>query len=109
MNYKSEKTTKMIRLLDEMRTLDSDVLADVADIIQLMVEFYDHALACWDNPGAKGDGTEYTPEEVTLGKKCCHAGLNMAEGIVNELRIHFLEPAMGIGQGDGCGSRAERR
>lgn len=94
MNYKSEKTTKMIRLLDEMRTLDSDVLADVADIIQSMVEFYDHALAVWDNPGA-----EYTPEEVTLRKKCCDSGLNMAEGIVNELRIHFLEPARVLAKG----------
>lgn len=91
--HKSQKTAGIVRLLDEMRTLGNEVLTDVADIMQESVEFYDHCLASWDNPTRKFDGTAYSYEEIYRGQECCKAGLNMADSIVNRLRIRFLEPA----------------
>jgi hypothetical protein len=84
--YKSEKTTKIVRRLEAMQRLGDETLAQVAEVIKGQVEFYDGCLASWDRPAEK-----FSLEEIELGRKCCHAGLDMAEGIVNELRILYLK------------------
>lgn len=84
--YKAEKTTKIVRRLDALENVGNETLAKIASVIQEKVEFYDQCLASWDNPGEK-----FGPEDIEVGRKCCHAGLNIADDIVNELRILFLE------------------
>lgn len=82
----NEKTTKIIRRLESLQHTGDDTLSQVAGVILEMTTFYDHCLSSWNNPADK-----FTPEEIEVGKKCCNAGLDMADGIVNELRILFLE------------------
>lgn len=84
--YKAEKTTTIVRRLEALQRTGDETLSQVAGAILKMTEFYDRCLASWDNPADK-----FSPEEIEVGKKCCHAGLDMADGIVNELRILFLE------------------
>jgi hypothetical protein len=84
--YKAEKTTRMMRTLKTIvNSTDDETLDNVIKIIIDKVEFYDHALSGWDNPHG-----EYTAEVIETGKKCCNAGLDMADAIVNELRISYL-------------------
>ena len=85
-NYSSERTVVMANRLNALRSKEDETLQRVASAILEKVEFYDNCLRSWDNPGEK-----FSPDEVELGKKCCEAGLNMADSIVNELRILFLE------------------
>lgn len=84
--YKAEKTTKIVRRLEALQNTGSEMLAQVAGVIREKVEFYDRCLASWDNPGEK-----FEAEDIEAGRKCCHAGLNMADDIVNELRILYLK------------------
>lgn len=84
--YKAEKTTKMIRRLEALQRTGDETLSQVVKVIMKQVEFYDKCLASWDNPAKK-----FTPEDIEVGQKCCNAGLDMADGIVNELRILYLK------------------
>lgn len=84
--YKAEKTTKIVRRLEALKRTGDETLTQVAGVIVGMVEFYDRCLASWDKPSEK-----FSAEDIDVGRKCCNAGLDMADGIVNELRILFLE------------------
>jgi hypothetical protein len=88
--YKSEKTVKVARRLEEIvsQNPQDKTLRKVAGVILEKTEFYDKCLRSWDN-ASKLLGAD----EIGLGKKCCNAGLDMAESIVDELRILFLEAA----------------
>lgn len=83
-NYRSEKTFRIVRTLERLR--GDETLDKITDIILEKVEFYDKCLKSWDKPFGN-----YSPEEIEIGKKCCNAGLDMADAIVNELRILFLK------------------
>lgn len=83
--YKSEKTMRIVRILEALQCGD-ETLKQIANIILEKVEFYDTCLKSWDKQSGK-----FSPEEIDVGKKCCNAGLNMADAIVNELRILFLK------------------
>ena len=86
-NYKAEKTTRMMRTLESLvNSTDDETLDSVIKIIIDKVEFYDHALNGWDNPHG-----EYTTEIIDTAKKCCVSALDMADAIVNELRIIYLK------------------
>jgi len=84
--YRSEKTTKIVRQLKALQRIGDETLTEVAGAIKQKVEFYDRCLASWDKPSEK-----FSPEEIEVGRKCCNAGLNMADDIVNELRILYLK------------------
>lgn len=84
--HKSEKTTTIVRRLEAMQRLGNETLDQVAEVIKRKVEFYDDCLASWDRAAKK-----FSMEEIELGRQCCHAGLNMAESIVNGLRILYLK------------------
>jgi hypothetical protein len=88
-NYKAEKTTRIMRTLETIQKTNPEntTLIQVIGTIVDKVEFYDHALAGWDNPHEKCN----TPEVINIGQKCCNAGLDMADAIVNDLRIAFNE------------------
>jgi len=85
-SYKSEKTTRIVTRLFALMYEGNDVLTKVAEIILEKVEFYDRSLASWDKPAER-----FSSDEIEVGRKCCHAGLDMADSIVNELRILFLK------------------
>lgn len=86
--YKSEKTMRIIKILEALQCGDcgDETLKQITNIILEKVEFYDVCLKSWDKQNGK-----FSPEEIDVGKKCCNAGLNMADAIVNELRILFLK------------------
>lgn len=84
--YKAEKTERIIRRLEALQHLGDETLTKVALVMKEKVEFYDRCLAGWDNPKLV-----YGQEQIETSRKCCHAGLDMADAIVNELRILFLK------------------
>jgi hypothetical protein len=88
--YRCEKTTRITRMLDTITTHNSEneTLRQVASIIRDKAEFYDGCLASWDNPSEI-----FGEDDVRLGRKCSEAGLNMADAIVNELRILYAAGA----------------
>ena len=86
-NYKAGKTTRIIRTLESLRHVENETLSQITKVIIEKVEFYDNALKSWDNPHKRCD----TPEDINIGRKCCNAGLDMADAIVNELRILYLQ------------------
>ena len=84
-SYKSEKTVKIINRLEKLQQKNK-TLEEIATVILEKVESYDKALKSWDNPKGK-----YSAEEIETGRKCCNAALDMADAIVNDLRIMYLE------------------
>mgnify|MGYP000947002360 CR=1 FL=1 len=89
--YRSEKTKYAARRLDSLQHCGDDTLTKVSAVILDKLVFYDRCLKSWDTPSG-----QYTAEYIELSKKCCEAGIDMADAIVNELRILFLEPAKRI-------------
>ena len=84
--YRKEKTARIAHTLEQLRKIENnDTLYLISGVILDKVEFYDHCLESWDNPNGK-----FSEVEIEVGKKCCMAGLDMADAIVNELRIIFL-------------------
>jgi len=84
--YKLEKTKSIARRLETLQCRDDETLAQVSAVILEKLEFYDTCLKSWDNPV----GT-YSADEIETAKKCCNAAIDMADAIVNELRILFIE------------------
>lgn len=84
--FKSEKTRDIVSRLDSLQRKGDETLQKVAEVIREKVVFYDTCLKAWDEPSEK-----FSPEDVKIGRECCHAGINMADSIVNELRILFLK------------------
>ena len=87
-NYKAEKTTRMMRTLESLvNSTDNETLDQVIKIIIDKVEFYDNCLKSWDNPSKRCNN----PEDISRGRTASNAGLDMADAIVNELRILYLQ------------------
>lgn len=86
--YRLEKTARIADRLEKLQKCGDETLRQVSAVILDKLEFYDGCRKAWDDPPAS-----YTPEQINLGKECCDAGINMADSIVNELRIMFLEKA----------------
>lgn len=84
-HYKSEKTYEIVRRLEQLQQYD-ETLKQVASVILEKLTFYDDCLKSWDRPTDK-----FSAEEIKTGQLCCNAGINMADIIVNGLRIIFLE------------------
>lgn len=84
-HYKLEKTERIARRLETLRHCEDTTLQTVSAVILEKLEFYDACLKSWDKPY----GT-FSAEEIVIGKKCCSAGIDMADAIVNELRILFI-------------------
>ena len=83
---KSEKAKKIIRRLESFKVVDNATLTTISDIIADKLRFYDHCLKSWDNPTEKFNNTE----DISRGRDCCNAGLDIADAIVNEMRIEYL-------------------
>lgn len=88
--YRSDKTVRIVRILESIRNED-ETLKQVSAIILDKVEFYDRCLRSWDKPSQK-----YSKGEIEIGRKCCNAGLDMADSIVNELRILYTKERVGM-------------
>ncbi|MDD5411136.1 MAG: hypothetical protein PHF31_06935 [Methylobacter sp.] len=85
--YRTEKALKIANTLERITTSNSsEILAQVSSIIIKEVEFYDGCYKSWDNPSSK-----FSQGEIEIGRQCCLAGLDMADAIVNELRIMFFK------------------
>ena len=84
--YKLEKTKGIARRLETLRHRDDETLQKISAVILEKLEFYDTCLKSWDNPHG-----EYGAEQIEVSKKCCNAAIDMADAIVNELRILFIE------------------
>ncbi len=84
--YKLQKTKIIAGRLEALQGCDDETLAQVSAVILEKLEFYDTCLKSWDNPR----GT-YSADEIETAKKCCNAAIDMADAIVNELRILFIE------------------
>ena len=86
--YRAEKTTRMMRTLESLvNSTDDETLDQVIKVIIDKVEFYDSCLKSWDNPNPRCDN----PESINEGRIGCNGGLDMADAIVNELRILYLQ------------------
>lgn len=87
----TEKATRIINLLEAIEGVakkeEDQTLKAVAEIITEKVKFYDDCVASWHRDGI---AESWSVEEIEIGKKCGDAGLNMADSIVNELRILYL-------------------
>lgn len=86
-NYKTEKTTRIVRRLEELQHLENEALHQIAGVILEKVEFYDNCLKSWDTPHERCNN----PTNINEGRIACNAGLDMADAIVNELRILYLQ------------------
>lgn len=84
--YRSEKTMRMAGKLKALSCKEDETLKQVANIILEKVEFYDRCLASWDSPKKYNN-----PEDIEAGRMACNAALDMADAIVNELRIFFID------------------
>lgn len=86
----SEKTATIIKKLDTIKNLDkeNETLMQMVDIIRNKTDFYEICLQSWKTQGVE---EKWTVEEISTGKKCCKAGLGMAETIANEMRILFRD------------------
>jgi len=85
--YKAEKTTRIIRTLESLQHIEDKTLNQVTTVINEKVEFYDNALKSWDKPHESCNSLE----DINVGRKCCNAALDMADSIVNELRILYIQ------------------
>jgi uncharacterized protein YutE (UPF0331/DUF86 family) len=70
--------------LEQLMASKDITLKTVAKVILEKLNFYDDCLKSWDKI------EKFTPEEIEIGKKCCNAGIDMVDSIVNELRILYL-------------------
>lgn len=87
----TEKATRIVNLLEAIEGVakkeEDQTLKVVTEIITEKVKFYDDCVASWHREGI---AEKWSAEEIEIGKKCGNAGLDMADSIVNELRILFL-------------------
>ncbi len=88
-DYKAKKTARIMRTLETIQTTNPEnaTLIQVIGTIVDKVTFYDNALKSWDNPHEKYNNTE----DIHSGRIGCNASLDMADAIVNDLRIAFAE------------------
>lgn len=90
MRYKSEKSERIARRLEALQHCENETLSQVSSVMLEKLVFYDSCLESWDKSNEK-----FTAEEIEIGKKCCNAGIDMADAIVNDLRILFLDQHKG--------------
>jgi len=85
--YRTQKMTRVAGRLEQLRQVGDETLTKVAAVILEKAELYDKCMASWDKPNK----SKFNDLDIMLGKAASKAGLDMADSIVNELRILFLE------------------
>jgi len=87
----SEKANDIVKTLEKMKSIKGDTrLKNVMEIIERQVMVYDDALLSWDAERQKKK-SGFSEEDIFKGESCCNAALDMAEGIINEIRIKYLK------------------
>lgn len=84
----TEKAIKIERQLNALRGKENDTLTQIASVISEKVAFYDQCVGAWKKPDIS---QKWSAEEIDTGIKCGNAGLDMADAIVNELRVLYLK------------------
>lgn len=84
----SPKAQRIEQRLEALQRVGDETLKQVAAVILENVKFYEKALQSWER---KDIEKKWSAKEIELGKKCGNAGLDMADIIVNDLRILYLD------------------
>ena len=85
--YRTQKMTRVAGRLEQLRQVGDETLTKVAAVILEKAELYDKCMASWDKPNK----SKFNDLDIMLGKAASKAGLDMADSIVNELKILFLQ------------------